>query len=31
LFDQLDDLTRKVENHSAEFENRLEQLDIENP
>ncbi|MGD1968970.1 MAG: ATP-binding cassette domain-containing protein [Desulfobacterales bacterium] len=31
LFDQLDDLTRKVENHSTEFENRLEQLDIENP
>ena len=31
LFDQLDDLTRKVENHSTEFENRLEQLDVENP
>ncbi len=31
LFEQLDDLTRELEIRSAEFNNRLEQLDIENP
>ena len=31
LFERLDDLTQKLEIRSAEFDNRLEQLDKENP
>jgi ATP-binding cassette subfamily F protein 3 len=31
LFEQLSDVTRELETRGAEFESRLEQLDIENP